>query len=44
MSKLLLSHFMARSLADLDDSLAAIRGFFDGDLLLAEDLACYDLR
>ena len=38
--KLLLSHFMARSLAALDDNVALVRERFDGEVVLAEDLAC----
>jgi ribonuclease BN (tRNA processing enzyme) len=38
--RLLLSHFMARSLDNLDDNLAFVRGKFDGQLLIAEDLYC----
>ena len=37
---LLLSHFMARSLADLDGNVALVKESFDGELLLAEDLMC----
>jgi ribonuclease BN (tRNA processing enzyme) len=40
---LVLSHHMARSLAELDDSRASIRAGFDGRLEIAEDLACYPL-
>ena len=38
--KLLLSHFMARSLSALDDNVALVRERFDGEVALAEDLAC----
>jgi ribonuclease BN (tRNA processing enzyme) len=38
--KLVLSHFMARSLAALDDNVALIDERYDGDVELAEDLAC----
>ena len=38
--KLVLSHFMARSLGDLDDSVELIRSAYDGDVVLAEDLKC----
>ena len=41
--RLLLSHFMARSLASLDDELASIRRSWQGPLELAEDLRCIDL-
>ena len=37
---LVLSHFMARSLANLEDNVALVRDRFDGDVVLAEDLAC----
>jgi ribonuclease BN (tRNA processing enzyme) len=40
---LLLSHRMARSLADLERNLADIRGHFDGRILVAEDLMCLPL-
>jgi ribonuclease BN (tRNA processing enzyme) len=38
--KLVLSHFMARSLAALDDNVALVEERYDGDVALAEDLAC----
>ena len=38
--KLVLSHFMARSLRDLDQNVALVRKGFDGEVVLAEDLAC----
>jgi ribonuclease BN (tRNA processing enzyme) len=37
---LLLSHFMARSLQNLEDNVAAVNDAFDGQYLLAEDLLC----
>ena len=37
---LLLSHFMARSLRNLEDNVAAVVNAFDGQYLLAEDLLC----
>jgi ribonuclease BN (tRNA processing enzyme) len=37
---LVLSHFMARSLAALDDNAALVRERYDGDIVLAEDLGC----
>jgi ribonuclease BN (tRNA processing enzyme) len=40
---LVLSHFMSRSLKDLDNSLARIRLQFTGDIILAEDLQCIEL-
>ncbi len=42
--QLLLSHFMARSLRDLDGNVARVRDNYDGDILLAEDLACFPVR
>lgn len=41
--RLLLSHFMARSLANLDAGLASIRRSWKGPVELAEDLRCVDL-
>jgi ribonuclease BN (tRNA processing enzyme) len=38
--KLVLSHFMARSLRDLDKGVELIRSAYDGDIVLAEDLKC----
>ena len=38
--KLVLSHFMARSLRDIDDNVALVRERYKGDIVLAEDLAC----
>lgn len=37
---LVLSHFMARSLRDIDASVALVRQGYDGEVVLAEDLAC----
>jgi ribonuclease BN (tRNA processing enzyme) len=37
---LVLSHFMARSLRDLDANIEVVRGAYEGDVVLAEDLAC----
>ena len=37
---LVLSHFMARSLRNLDANVDAVRGAYDGRIVLAEDLAC----
>jgi ribonuclease BN (tRNA processing enzyme) len=37
---LLLSHFMARSLRNLDANIEAVREHYDGRILVAEDLAC----
>jgi ribonuclease BN (tRNA processing enzyme) len=37
---LVLSHFMARSLEDIDGNVALVRRHFDGDIVLAEDLLC----
>ena len=38
--KLLLSHFMARSLKDIDKNVALVRERYSGEVVLAEDLAC----
>ena len=38
--KLVLSHFMARSLRDLDANVSLVREAYDGDIVLAEDLGC----
>ena len=40
---LVLSHFMSRSLKDLDNSLDRIRLQFTGEIILAEDLQCLEL-
>jgi ribonuclease BN (tRNA processing enzyme) len=40
---LLLSHFMARSLRDLEGNVEVVRLGFDGDIVVAEDLACISL-
>jgi len=37
---LLLSHFMARSLVNLDDNVDIIRSSYNGRVIVAEDLAC----
>jgi len=37
---LVLSHFMARSLQDLDKNIAIVKQHFDGQVILAYDLAC----
>ncbi len=37
---LVLSHFMARSLRDLDKNVAIVKQHFDGQIVLARDLAC----
>jgi ribonuclease BN (tRNA processing enzyme) len=41
--KLVLSHFMARSLADLDGNVELVRQGFGGEVVVAEDLACVPL-
>lgn len=41
---LLLSHFMARSLAGLEQNVQLVRNGYDGELLVAEDLYCRELR
>ena len=40
---LLLSHFMARSLRDLDANVAEVQKRYDGEVVLAADLACVSL-
>lgn len=39
--RVVLSHFMARSLSKLDESVALVRRAYSGDIALAEDLACF---
>ena len=39
--RLVLSHFMARSLRSLDEDIEQVTGRFDGDLFLASDLDCF---
>ena len=41
---LLLSHLMQRSLRDLDGNLRAVRARYDGETLVATDLACIELQ
>lgn len=41
--KLILSHFMARSLADLEANVDIVDSKYSGDIVLAEDLACISL-
>ena len=41
--KLLLSHFMARSLRDFEGNVNKVREAFDGEVVVAEDLACLRL-
>ena len=38
--RLVLSHFKARSLRELDKNVALVRNGYEGDVVLAEDLAC----
>ena len=38
--RLLLSHFMARSLADLEANVDIVRKGYDGEVMVASDLAC----
>lgn len=38
--KLVLSHFMARSLRDLEGNVALVREHYDGEIVLGEDLIC----
>lgn len=42
--QLVLSHFMARSLGELDKNVALVRRAYDGRVILAEDLACIPAR
>jgi ribonuclease BN (tRNA processing enzyme) len=37
---LLLSHFMARSLSNFEENLAAVRSGYEGQIVVAEDLKC----
>jgi ribonuclease BN (tRNA processing enzyme) len=39
-STLVLSHFMARSLEDLDANIALVRGHYGGKIVTADDLLC----
>jgi ribonuclease BN (tRNA processing enzyme) len=41
--QLLLSHFMARSLQDLDGNVRAVRESYQGPVLVAQDLACFEV-
>ncbi|MDH3532399.1 MAG: MBL fold metallo-hydrolase [Gammaproteobacteria bacterium] len=41
---LVLSHFMARSLRDLEDNVATVRAGYDGELVVASDLDCLLVR
>ncbi len=41
--KLVLSHFMARSLDDLDTNVGIVDSHYGGEIVLAEDLACIPL-
>ncbi len=41
---LVLSHFMARSLRDLDQNVSIVRAAFDGRIVLAEDLECVSMN
>ena len=41
--RLVLSHFMARSLRDLDANVERVREHYKGDIVLAEDLLCVAL-
>ena len=38
--RLVLSHFMARSLRDIDGNVALVRESYGGEVILAEDLSC----
>ena len=39
--RVVLSHFMARSLRSLEEQVATVRDHFPGDVTVAEDLACF---
>ena len=41
--RLLLSHLMSRSLRTIDESLSGIGEYYDGEILVAEDLMCLQL-
>ena len=41
--KLVLSHFMARSLRDLESNVAVVRDAYDGEIVVGSDLACIAL-
>jgi ribonuclease BN (tRNA processing enzyme) len=41
---LVISHFMARSLQDIDANIDIIRGHFDGEIIRASDLQCIDIN
>lgn len=41
--RLILSHLMQRSLRNLDDNLDAIRQYYQGKMIVAQDMACYEL-
>jgi len=41
---LVLSHFMARSLRNIDENVAAIRASYDGRTLIADDLDCLNIE
>jgi len=41
--RLLLSHFMARSLSSFDENVEIVREGYNGDLFTAEDLGCFAL-
>jgi len=41
--KLVLSHFMARSLRDLDGNIGRVREHYDGPVIAADDLDCFRL-
>jgi len=41
---LLLSHFMARSLANLDENVGVVRSRYGGRVIVAEDLACVPVQ
>ena len=42
--KLVLSHFMARSLRNLDQNVDLVRQHFDGEIIIADDLMCIEIE
>ena len=42
--RLVLSHFMARSLRNLDENVALVEAAYDGEIILAEDLLCLTIE
>jgi ribonuclease BN (tRNA processing enzyme) len=42
-SRLVLSHFMARSLRNLESNVAVVQEAYDGEIVVGSDLACVAL-